>query len=143
MAPNCSVFETNSSQFSECELVANYINSFPSAFSNLKDPFPVSINVMYLGLFAFIFFVTTLLHWREWTDLLHSLTYFLALPTGYLLLPIYSAANLNKQDWGTREERNKEDQGLLGPAKNAWSALIRLCHKKDQHPQIIGEINIQ
>ena len=139
--PNCSVFVNDTSRYSECELVAKYLNSLPNAYEVNRVVLPVSFNILYLALFAFIFVITALLHWREWTDILHSLTYFLALPTGYLLLPIYSAANLNIQSWGTREEKSKEDEGLFGLVKKSWGYLVKQClrikhqEKQDNPPE--------
>lgn len=46
---------------------------------------------------------------------------------GYLLLPIYSAANLCDRSWGTREQNNGEDEGMWGWRKypiRFWQALL-------------------
>jgi len=51
------------------------------------------------------FFLTALMHGFELTALIHGIWYLLCLPSGYLLLTIYSAANLTDRSWGTREEK--------------------------------------
>ena len=53
-------------------------------------------------LFAMIgfFFFTALLHGFEFMALIHGMWYLLCLPSGYLLLTIYSVANLTDRSWG-------------------------------------------
>ena len=81
------------------EIVAN-LSGYKS-FSPVH--LPTSPTTWYYALFAVIFVVAALLHPGEWTCLIHLMWYLLALPSGYLLLLIYSAANLDSQSWGTRE----------------------------------------
>ena len=73
---------------------------------------PTNPATWYFALFAVIFVVATLLHPGEWTCLVHVIWYLLALPSGYLLLLIYSAANLDSQSWGTREAAIKAGGGF-------------------------------
>ena len=47
-----------------------------------------------------LFILTALLHPSEATNLVHGIWYFLALPSGSLLLQIYSVANLTDKSWG-------------------------------------------
>lgn len=95
--PNCLIAKNN------LEVAANLTQKH---FPRVPDP-----TTLYIGLFAATFTLAALLHFREWTCLLHCLWYLLALPSGYLLLLIYSAANLDSQSWGTREAKTKSGGG--------------------------------
>ena len=64
---------------------------------------PIAQSTIYIGLFGVIFIITAILHFCESFALFHCLWYLLGLPSGYLLLLIYSCANLNSRSWGTRE----------------------------------------
>lgn len=131
-APNCSqLYQVNHTEnFDKCNKLSRYINSLPNTIDHNKFTLGVSTSVVYLGAFAVTFLVAAILHFPEWTCLLHCVWYLLALPSGYLLLLIYSAANLDNETWGTREAGNSEDRGLLGCGryfKKAWDALVACC----------------
>ncbi|XP_035011461.2 chitin synthase 1 [Hippoglossus stenolepis] len=57
--------------------------------------FLVSMTIMYL--------VTALLHPEEFVMIVYGLMYFICIPSGYLLLTIYSLVNMHIVTWGTRE----------------------------------------
>ncbi|CAL1603943.1 unnamed protein product [Knipowitschia caucasica] len=57
--------------------------------------FLVSMAIMYL--------VTAILHPEEFGLIIYGLMYFICIPSGYLLLTIYSLVNMNNVSWGTRE----------------------------------------
>ena len=119
--PNC----TNSSSqevYEDCILAAKYIEGLIKSLYTPGNQVPVSMTVLYLGAFAVTFFVAAVLHLPEWYCLVHCVWYLLALPSGYLLLLIYSAANLDSQSWGTREGSSGEDKGLLG-----WLDHFKRC----------------
>uniref|UniRef100_A0A3B4BLQ8 chitin synthase n=1 Tax=Pygocentrus nattereri TaxID=42514 RepID=A0A3B4BLQ8_PYGNA len=61
--------------------------------------FLISMTVLYL--------ITALLHPMECGLIIYGLMYFICIPSGYLLLTIYSLVNMNNVSWGTRES-NKE-----------------------------------
>ncbi|XP_060923619.1 chitin synthase 1 [Limanda limanda] len=63
--------------------------------------FLVSMTIMYL--------VTALLHPEEFVMIVYGLMYFICIPSGYLLLTIYSLVNMHVVTWGTRETTKKED----------------------------------
>ncbi|KAK0148640.1 Chitin synthase chs-1 [Merluccius polli] len=71
--------------------------------------FLVSMTAMYL--------VTALLHPEEFGMIIYGLMYFICIPSGYLLLTIYSLVNLNIVSWGTRETKEggelKKTQNML------------------------------
>ncbi|XP_072321978.1 chitin synthase 1 [Eucyclogobius newberryi] len=62
--------------------------------------FLVSMTILYL--------VTAILHPEEFTLIIYGLMYFICIPSGYLLLTIYSLVNMNNVSWGTRESREGE-----------------------------------
>uniref|UniRef100_A0A3Q1F005 chitin synthase n=1 Tax=Acanthochromis polyacanthus TaxID=80966 RepID=A0A3Q1F005_9TELE len=64
--------------------------------------FLVSMTIMYV--------VTALLHPEEFTMLIYGLMYFICIPSGYLLLTIYSLVNMNIVTWGTRESNKTEGE---------------------------------
>ncbi|XP_067447606.1 chitin synthase 1 [Thunnus thynnus] len=72
--------------------------------------FLVSMAIMYL--------VTALLHPEEFGMIIYGLMYFICIPSGYLLLTIYSLVNMHIVSWGTRES-NKGD----GEVKKNHNAL--------------------
>ncbi|KAM7015137.1 chitin synthase 1 [Tautogolabrus adspersus] len=80
--------------------------------------FLVSMAIMYL--------VTALLHPEEFGMIIYGLMYFICIPSGYLLLTIYSLVNMHIVTWGTRES-NKGG----GEAKKKHNVLCdrncRLC----------------
>ncbi|XP_061670253.1 chitin synthase 1 [Syngnathoides biaculeatus] len=57
--------------------------------------FLVSMTIMYL--------VTAILHPEEFGMIFYGLMYFICIPSGYLLLTIYSLVNMHIVTWGTRE----------------------------------------
>lgn len=61
---------------------------------------PADVSSLYLGGLIGIFLVAALLHLTEAYCLLHGLWYLLCLPSGYLLLIIYSVCNMTDRSWG-------------------------------------------
>uniref|UniRef100_A0A8B9JJK8 chitin synthase n=1 Tax=Astyanax mexicanus TaxID=7994 RepID=A0A8B9JJK8_ASTMX len=64
--------------------------------------FLVSMTVLYL--------VTAILHPMEFGMIVYGLMYFICIPSGYLLLTIYSLVNMNNVSWGTRESNKGKEQ---------------------------------
>nr|XP_019954494.1 PREDICTED: uncharacterized protein LOC109636909 [Paralichthys olivaceus] len=64
--------------------------------------FLVSMTIMYL--------VTAILHPEEFVMIVYGLMYFICIPSGYLLLTIYSLVNMHVVTWGTRESNKKEGE---------------------------------
>ncbi|KAJ0056136.1 hypothetical protein NL108_003416, partial [Boleophthalmus pectinirostris] len=62
--------------------------------------FLVSMTVMYM--------ITAILHPEEFGLIMYGLMYFICIPSGYLLLTIYSLVNMNNVSWGTRETNKGE-----------------------------------
>ena len=91
---------------------------------------PASPSTWYIALFGITFLVAAILHLGEWKCLVHSIWYLLALPSGYLLLLVYSAANLSSQSWGTREA-TKPGEGFVTVKKWIWECVASCCRRKD------------
>ncbi|XP_048113173.1 chitin synthase chs-1 [Alosa alosa] len=72
--------------------------------------FFISMVLMYVSAAA--------LHPQEFSLVVYGLLYFLCIPSGYLLLTIYSIVNMNNVTWGTRESGG-------GAAKTPLAALQR------------------
>ncbi|KAK3584473.1 hypothetical protein CHS0354_005276 [Potamilus streckersoni] len=64
-------------------------------------------SVIFLTFLVGIYIIAALLHPKEWFNIVFGLLYFLLIPSGYLLLIIYSLVNLNVVSWGTREVPKK------------------------------------
>ncbi|XP_022047702.2 chitin synthase 1 [Acanthochromis polyacanthus] len=65
---------------------------------------------VFLVSMAIMYVVTALLHPEEFTMLIYGLMYFICIPSGYLLLTIYSLVNMNIVTWGTRESNKTEGE---------------------------------
>ncbi|KAL7871149.1 hypothetical protein SRHO_G00086460 [Serrasalmus rhombeus] len=71
--------------------------------------FLISMTLLYL--------ITAALHPQEFSLVIYGVLYFLCIPSGYLLLSIYSIVNMNNVTWGTRE--------MGGKAKTAAVSAIK------------------
>ena len=134
--PNC-INSSDSVAYEDCLKAARYVEELARSLWKADFQFPVSITTIYLGAFAFTFSIAAILHLPEWYCLLHCVWYLLALPSGYLFLLIYSAANLDSQSWGTREGGSGKDKGLLGWLNHLkrWrkacvSGCLRCCRRE-------------
>ncbi|XP_062605964.1 chitin synthase chs-2-like [Saccostrea cucullata] len=70
----------------------------------ISDDVPVSVVTLYLGLLIAIFLVSGAFHPTEIACLLHGFTYLLCLPSGYLVLNIYSVVNITDRSWENRTQ---------------------------------------
>ncbi|XP_071346094.1 chitin synthase 1 [Trachinotus anak] len=81
---------------------------------------------LFLVSMAIMYMVTAILHPEEFGMIIYGLMYFICIPSGYLLLTIYSLVNMHIVSWGTRES-NKGG----GEAKKNHNILCdrncRLC----------------
>ncbi|XP_062391950.1 chitin synthase chs-2-like [Sardina pilchardus] len=80
--------------------------------------FFISIVSMYL--------ITALFHPTEFHLIIHGFLYMLCIPSGYLLLAIYSMVNMNNVTWGTRE--------CAGPKPAASAAAGAAAAASTQEP---------
>ena len=88
---------------------------------------PVAASTIYFGFFGICYTVTAILHYREFLSLAHVIWYLLGLPAGYLILLVYSAANLNSRSWGTREVKSDKDKDLFNIIYSNLKNVITSC----------------
>ncbi|XP_075719841.1 chitin synthase chs-2-like [Rhinoderma darwinii] len=65
---------------------------------------------LFLISMSIIYVITALLHPQEFSLLIYGLVYILCVPSGYLLLTIYSLVNMHIVSWGTRETVAPKDK---------------------------------
>ena len=68
-----------------------------------------SPNALFIMVITGIFVLAGILHPEEFMNLIPGILYFLCIPSGFLLLFIYSMINMNIVSWGTREIPKPED----------------------------------
>lgn len=121
-------------------------------------------SVVFIVFLVVSFAFSAVLHPKEWTCVIFGALYFILIPTGFLLLIIYSLTNLHVISWGTREvpkkrtkeeieeekkkeeekQRKKKEQGFFGrlfpqfPTKDLKDFLTKLTdshsNKKEALP---------
>ncbi|XP_067654033.1 chitin synthase chs-2-like [Haliotis asinina] len=69
----------------------------------------VSPTTIYVWTIFSVFVFAAVIHPREFLCLIYGICYLLCLPSGYLLLMIYSICNIPDKSWGTREAKNYGD----------------------------------
>ena len=80
--------------------------------SDISVDLPMSVTTLYFSILVGIFLMAGLLHPREIYCLLHGVWYLLCLPSGYLVLIIYSICNITDSSWG--ECRNATSPSVAG-----------------------------
>ena len=75
------------------------------------------------------FFIAACLHPQEFWCIVPGLIYLLCIPSMYLLLTIYSIANLNVVSWGTREVAVKKTKKELAEERKAAAAQQQKAKK--------------
>ena len=87
-----------------------------------------SPNALFIMVITGIFMLAGLLHPEEFMCLIPGTLYFLCIPSGFLLLFIYSMVNMNIVSWGTREIPKLEDLEAL-KAKEKTSTRARAMNE--------------
>ncbi|KAL0983717.1 hypothetical protein UPYG_G00131750 [Umbra pygmaea] len=84
---------------------------------------------------------TAALHPKEFSLIIYGLVYFVSIPSGYLLLTIYSMVNMNNVSWGTRETGGQVV--AKPPKKNIKQRLLKAkcckylcCDMAEQNDQV-------
>ena len=67
---------------------------------SLGDKLPLAVSSLYLFGLMGIFLLAALLHFTEAYCLIHGIWYLFCLPSGYLLLIVYSVCNMTDRSWG-------------------------------------------
>lgn len=80
-----------------------------------------------------VFIISAILHPREFFDIVPGLLYYITIPSGYLLLIIYSMVNMNIVSWGTRETTKQtkmvQPTGFLHSLIDTQLKEDSLCNK--------------
>ena len=76
---------------------------------DLIDKGAFSFNSMFFIIMLSCFILAAILHPQEWSCILPFFLYLLLIPSMYCLLPIYALTNMNNINWGTREDKPKNE----------------------------------
>ena len=79
---------------------------------------------------AVTFVLAALLHPQEFWCLIHGFVYYLAIPTMYMLLMIYSMCNIHVVSWGTREVKQTPTEKQMEEQRKEMAELKRLEEEK-------------
>ncbi|XP_058486347.1 chitin synthase 1 isoform X1 [Solea solea] len=104
---------------------------------------------VFLVSMAIMYVVTAILHPKEFGVIVYGLMYFICIPSGYLLLTIYSLVNMHVVTWGTRESNKgggeqKKNQNVMCDRNCklcCWDMKIQIT-QETEHPmfqQIMGQ----
>ena len=93
----CNTTDTSSMDYIACKQAAIYVESHLKSLWKPNFVIPVSTSTIYSLTLVATFLAAAILHPFEFYCLLHGVWYLLGLPSGYLLLLIYTAANLDSQ----------------------------------------------
>jgi len=85
-----------------------------------------NVNALFFFLVAGTFILCGVLHPQEIISLFNGLTYYLAIPTMYMILMIYAVCNLNNVSWGTREVKPTPTELSAEQAKQTAQELENL-----------------
>ncbi|XP_036440672.1 chitin synthase chs-1-like, partial [Colossoma macropomum] len=72
---------------------------------------------LFLISMTLLYIITAALHPQEFSLVIYGVLYFLCIPSGYLLLSIYSIVNMNNVTWGTRETGGKAKTAAVNAIK--------------------------
>ncbi|KAL1277136.1 hypothetical protein QQF64_023809, partial [Cirrhinus molitorella] len=88
-----------------------------------------------------LYIITAALHPQEFSLVIYGLLYFICIPSGYLLLVIYSIVNMNNVSWGTRESGGQAKTTAVDTIKkkimNATCCKCPCLGYKEQNEEIL------
>ncbi|XP_034157212.2 chitin synthase chs-2 [Pangasianodon hypophthalmus] len=92
-----------------------------------QNTFVTPSGLFFVGI-VIMYVVTALLHPHEFHLVIFGFLYFICIPSGYLLLAIYSMVNMNNVSWGTRESANQTTGSEGNIRKNVkCQKLFKIC----------------
>ncbi|XP_046329399.2 uncharacterized protein LOC124113182 isoform X2 [Haliotis rufescens] len=106
--------------------------------SDVGIEIPVSVTTIYFGSIMAIFVLAGILHPRECYCLVNGIWYLLCLPSGYLVLMLYSVCNITDRSWGTREEKTTETSVKGEPWYSSMRRILEnifFCCVPKQQPE--------
>ncbi|XP_048727151.2 uncharacterized protein LOC125645600 isoform X7 [Ostrea edulis] len=86
---------------------------FVGAIITAATETPYHPSVLFLSGLVVIFLISAAFHPREFHNLIFGILYFLWVPSGFLVLMIYSLCNLHVVSWGTREVPKKKTKAEI------------------------------
>ncbi|MCJ8749131.1 hypothetical protein PDJAM_G00172830 [Pangasius djambal] len=93
----------------------------------LQQTFMTPSGLFFIGI-TIMYLVTALLHPHEFHLIIFGFLYVICIPSGYLLLAIYSMVNMNNVSWGTRESPNQTTGSDENIRKNVkCQKLFKIC----------------
>ncbi|KAK7093696.1 chitin synthase chs-2-like [Littorina saxatilis] len=107
---------------------------------------PLSVTTLYFSILVCIFTAAGVLHPRECYCLVHGVWYLLCLPSGYLVLTIYSICNITDSSWGTREQASEKSAVKNAPWQERAQALffdIFFCCPRKAPPSTTIDTGVQ
>lgn len=92
----------------------------------MQQTFMTPSGLFFIGIIT-MYVATALLHPHEFYLIIFGVVYIICIPSGYLLLAIYSMVNMNNVSWGTRESACQ-----TGPEENIQKnvkcqKLFKIC----------------
>ncbi|KAK3522969.1 hypothetical protein QTP86_010300 [Hemibagrus guttatus] len=92
-----------------------------------QGTFITPAGLFFIGIIV-MYFITAILHPHEFHLIIFGFLYIICIPSGYLLLAIYSIVNMNNVSWGTRESANTAGGPEQNMRKNVkCQKLFKLC----------------
>ncbi|CAG5126787.1 unnamed protein product, partial [Candidula unifasciata] len=100
----------------------------------------VSPNAIFLIMMIAIFLLSASFHPQEFFCLLPGALYFLALPSGYVLLMVYSMCNMHVVSWGTRETSSLERKAQMRQhaAPKSVGGIYGWIHRQEEESACCG-----
>ncbi|XP_066270485.1 uncharacterized protein [Branchiostoma lanceolatum] len=120
----------------------------PSPAPTILQQLPLPISVIYFLGLAGLYVITALLHPSEFMTLVYGFVYLLSLPSGYILLIIYSVCNMTDRSWGTREIKTPGAAAAGRSFIETLSSILKkicVCCQRDTAfvlPPDDGQINL-
>ncbi|XP_047238763.1 chitin synthase chs-2-like [Girardinichthys multiradiatus] len=101
--------------------------------SMVKEKTILTPSSIFIVSMSIIYIVTALMHPQELPLVFYGILYIACVPSAYLLLTIYSMANMNSVSWGTRETKPAAEAATTAAtvqqtkSQKAKTTLKRLC----------------
>uniref|UniRef100_A0A4W4ELV7 chitin synthase n=1 Tax=Electrophorus electricus TaxID=8005 RepID=A0A4W4ELV7_ELEEL len=92
----------------------------------MEGTFLTPTGVFFVGISA-MYVITAILHPNEFHLIIYGLLYIISIPSGYLLLSIYSMVNMNNVSWGTRESGSQGNSANTHQKNVKCQKLLSVC----------------
>ncbi|XP_022241118.1 uncharacterized protein LOC106458718 [Limulus polyphemus] len=88
------------------------------------------------------FFIAAVIHPQEFWCVVPGFLYFISVPSMYLLLILYSLANLNVVSWGTREVQTKKSKKQIEQEKKELEEMQKTQKQKKNTNDLFGFLGL-